>query len=300
MATEAQIAANRLNAQKSTGPKTTEGKAVASLNGLKHAALARKILVSSPAAEESAAEFQALCDEFFGAYTPVGPVEEMLVKQIVKAIWCLERAGLAESAEITLSLQAVAKENGQENPQTNRRADYASGHVRRVLQFASLSPETDITGMLVAQDEGCEYFLDILTQARKICDSDHGITRETFATLFKLFGNPFKSLTDPLTRMMEAASAHFDKPDARALLEKHQLDVIAFFEDKIRHYEEILDRRKSTVTLDALARRQAAVLPSPSTLYKILRYSSAQERQLYRSMDQLQKLQSRRKTNEKT
>jgi hypothetical protein len=100
--------------------------------------------------------------------------------------------------------------------------------------------------------------------------------------------------------MMEAASAHFDKPDARALLEKHQLDVIAFFEDKIRHYEEILDRRKSTVTLDAMARRQAAVLPSPSTLYKILLNSSAQERQLYRSMDQLQKLQSRRKTNEKT
>ncbi len=36
MATEKQIAANRKNAQKSTGPKSVEGKAIASMNGVKH------------------------------------------------------------------------------------------------------------------------------------------------------------------------------------------------------------------------------------------------------------------------
>src|SRR4030065_1377271 len=36
MPSEAQVKANRQNAQKSTGPKTEEGKAVAAMNALKH------------------------------------------------------------------------------------------------------------------------------------------------------------------------------------------------------------------------------------------------------------------------
>ena len=44
MATQAQINANRKNAQKSTGPKTPEGRDAVRLNGLKHG-LASEILV---------------------------------------------------------------------------------------------------------------------------------------------------------------------------------------------------------------------------------------------------------------
>ena len=42
MATEAQVAANRLNAQKSSGPRTAEGKAVVAQNAVKHGLLARE------------------------------------------------------------------------------------------------------------------------------------------------------------------------------------------------------------------------------------------------------------------
>ena len=41
MTTEAQIAANRVNATKSTGPLTLAGKAVVGLNGMKHGLLSR-------------------------------------------------------------------------------------------------------------------------------------------------------------------------------------------------------------------------------------------------------------------
>ena len=40
MATEKQIAANRLNALKSTGPRTPQGKLVSSLNNTRHGMLA--------------------------------------------------------------------------------------------------------------------------------------------------------------------------------------------------------------------------------------------------------------------
>jgi hypothetical protein len=45
MATEAQIEANRANAQKSTGPRTPEGKEKAAQNALKHGLLAREAVV---------------------------------------------------------------------------------------------------------------------------------------------------------------------------------------------------------------------------------------------------------------
>jgi hypothetical protein len=43
MTTQAQIKANRLNAQKSTGPKTAEGKAIVAQNAAKHSPFAQKI-----------------------------------------------------------------------------------------------------------------------------------------------------------------------------------------------------------------------------------------------------------------
>ncbi len=46
MATEAQILANRRNAQKSTGTRTREGKAAVSQNAVKHGLLARQAVIS--------------------------------------------------------------------------------------------------------------------------------------------------------------------------------------------------------------------------------------------------------------
>jgi hypothetical protein len=46
MSTEAQIKANRENAQKSTGPKTAEGKTVVSQNVVKHGLLSCQAAIS--------------------------------------------------------------------------------------------------------------------------------------------------------------------------------------------------------------------------------------------------------------
>ena len=45
MASAAQTIANRLNAQKSTGPRTPEGKAVVSQNAVKHGLLAEQVVL---------------------------------------------------------------------------------------------------------------------------------------------------------------------------------------------------------------------------------------------------------------
>jgi hypothetical protein len=59
MATDRQIAANRLNAQKSTGPKTPEGRATVRLNSLTHG-LTAKTLVLPGESEEDFEELERL------------------------------------------------------------------------------------------------------------------------------------------------------------------------------------------------------------------------------------------------
>jgi len=83
MATDRQIAANRENAQKSTGPKTPEGRAAVRLNGVKHGLSAQTLVLMG----ENAADLEALADSLEAQYQPATPTEEILVRQLVMATW---------------------------------------------------------------------------------------------------------------------------------------------------------------------------------------------------------------------
>src|ERR1700729_21519 len=91
-----QLAANRNNALKSTGPKTPEGRAVSKLNALKHGIRSKELLVRGLNINEDRRELDALYERFWEQYHPVGPAEEALVDQIVTAHWRLRRALKAE------------------------------------------------------------------------------------------------------------------------------------------------------------------------------------------------------------
>ena len=88
MSTEEQINANRQNAQKSTGPKTDEGKAVVSKNAIKHGLFAAEAVITG----EDPAVYEAYHDQFLAEWKPVGMVESMLAERIVSLSWRLQRA----------------------------------------------------------------------------------------------------------------------------------------------------------------------------------------------------------------
>ena len=87
MSTEAQILANRRNAQKSTGPHTREGKSAVSQNAVKHGLLTRRDVISS----ESQADFDLYREQMFDELDPVSPMESMLAERIVTLSWRLKR-----------------------------------------------------------------------------------------------------------------------------------------------------------------------------------------------------------------
>jgi hypothetical protein len=88
VATEAQVEANRINAQKSTGPRTPEGKAVVAQNAITHGLRARAGVI--PGEQEH--EFQAHREGLLKQLRPGAPLEEDLADRIVDLSWRLKRA----------------------------------------------------------------------------------------------------------------------------------------------------------------------------------------------------------------
>jgi len=96
MANEAQILANRHNAQKSTGPRTPEGKAVVSQNAAKHGLTAAHAVISS----ESQTDFELYRDRILIELAPDTPMQSMLAERIVSLSWRLKRAGRIQAQTI--------------------------------------------------------------------------------------------------------------------------------------------------------------------------------------------------------
>lgn len=90
----AQLAANRANAQLSSGPNTPEGKAKSCLNAVKTALTGRTVLLPSDDAAAYEHHLRAYADEF----RPVGLRESDLVQSIADTAWRLRRIPALESA----------------------------------------------------------------------------------------------------------------------------------------------------------------------------------------------------------
>ena len=98
--TEKQLAANRRNARKSTGPRTPEGKARSRWNALKHGVLARAVIPMPLEDYESRADFDALLSALCDEVQPASPLEEIFVERIAVSYWRLGRVLRAEAGAI--------------------------------------------------------------------------------------------------------------------------------------------------------------------------------------------------------
>src|SRR5260370_5140337 len=94
MATLKQFEANRRNAQKSTGPKTPEGKAAISMNALRHGLRARTVVLPG----ENCEEFNHLCDDLQVEWNPQSRTEHFYLEQMAVSQWKLTRMEVGEAA----------------------------------------------------------------------------------------------------------------------------------------------------------------------------------------------------------
>ena len=108
MATQSQIDANRINAQKSTGPRTPEGKAKSRRNGLLHGLTAKTCMLDG----EDPAALTDLVDRIGEKYDPQDTEEDFLVERMAKARCRYNRIMPLEAAifNIRLTVDQAPKE----------------------------------------------------------------------------------------------------------------------------------------------------------------------------------------------
>jgi hypothetical protein len=94
MATEAQTSANRSNAQKSTGPRTPQGRAVVAQNAVKHGLLTQEVVIKG----EDPGAFALYREGMLEELAPAGPMESMVAERIAGLAWRLRRAERLQGA----------------------------------------------------------------------------------------------------------------------------------------------------------------------------------------------------------
>src|SRR5579875_710988 len=99
-------AANRANAQSSTGPKTEQGKAISSQNALKTALTGRTVLLPT----DDRARYQQHLTHYFHFWKPVGEHECALVQLIADTWWRLLRIPCLEAALFAKGHHELASE----------------------------------------------------------------------------------------------------------------------------------------------------------------------------------------------
>jgi hypothetical protein len=93
MPTLKQIEANRRNAQKSTGPRTPEGKAASKMNALKSGIDAQALFIRF----EKPADLEALVADYYQRFQPATPEERCFVDTLIRDEWQLRRLSAIEA-----------------------------------------------------------------------------------------------------------------------------------------------------------------------------------------------------------
>ncbi|HEY1789370.1 MAG TPA: hypothetical protein VGJ73_14515 [Verrucomicrobiae bacterium] len=270
MTTPAQIEANRRNAQHSTGPKTPEGKAASSQNAVKYGMLARQLIVQGEYIQESPEEFQSLWTEHHDQLAPVGPLEEMLVDQIVALNWRMRRVHAAESGAITLHMDTGCRHRARVQAQVGETEEWP--HLDSYI-------EKDLLELREKIEQGDEFTKMAIA---KIADDTDGY---------------YPALLRKLNALHAHISQNLGNLDPVTLHQNNRQKILATLDEEIKKLsEQQIARRKHEVYKEQ-AYRNADSLPGMEVVQKILRVETVLERQLFRAIQQLEHLQTRRLAN---
>jgi len=273
-----QIAANRENAKKSTGPKSAAGKALVAMNSVAHG-----IYSVSPVIEdmESARDWKRYRAAMLTSLAPVGMLETTLAERIILTGWRQRRVARYETEQIRLT-QEGAKEhvgkwefNFDKNEADKAVEEILSGAEWRRRTWGSLERFAEANDGDIFSERDSEdllgQFHDHLGLETSLGDYWQqlpeqeawtvGLIRQLVRSLADQHG---KNFDDLLAAIRQKATVEFVQYGRAANKVKHELDVY----------------------------RRENLLPDDETLERIQRYEAHLSRMFHRDLHELQRLQA--------
>jgi hypothetical protein len=305
---ERRIQANRSNALRSTGPKTARGKRTVARNAIKHGLLAREVVITAGDGKENLEEFHTLVTRLWEYYEPVDVIEESLIETIAICWWRKARVIRAENGETRKRLDTLRVDRALRD---SDKANLVLAVAKLELGFFGRENRADKIPLmeqwaamqrgqttLRAHHSGLAYLHALLEKAKAEMASDGYISEDTRGTILCEFGfwDCLFALQciyagRPAAEAEDRPSGAMDEKEA----EKKRVAVVASIDhqlEKIRTFKDYaLDREKLTGDAEALS----FSLPPTEATDKLLRYEAHLDRQLYRAMDQLERLQRQRR-----
>src|ERR1019366_3152697 len=199
MSNDQQIEANRLNAQRSTGPRTPAGKARVSSNALKHGLTGREVVLPN----ENPDDFEFFRADLLSSLDPQGELEGALAEKIVADFWRLRRVPIFEA---TLYRRGCAELLVKQADESVRWYESIESHrIRALLISKDLSPD---------ERKDLEDAEEKLFLARtQLDDLSFKVTR-----VLEMFAEPFKNLERheaALSRSMQRTLHELERLQAR-------------------------------------------------------------------------------------
>jgi hypothetical protein len=259
------VAANRQNALKSTGPKTPRGKGYSRGNALKHGLFAMDPFIPTLTEWEDPKKYQELLEGLAQFYQPVGVAEELEVQRIAACWWKHSRAWRYENAEIAFDLVKV-----------ERHAELASQEV-----ISSEQPR-----------------LDLLRNAAMEIEATGKISDELKGKMFADAGfRKLWELAEVDVNELVAERVGVSPSTVKKALEANPDCSTNVLLATTRRATHLLLREIGWIAAaggSKIARDQVAI-PRAEVLDRVLRAEAATERHRNQAIDQLERLQRRRR-----
>jgi hypothetical protein len=250
---EQRNAANRANAQKSTGPRSDQGKAVACFNASRHGLFSARLLLD----DEEPAEFQKLLADLDATLHPVGTVEQALVERVAVTVWRQRRLVAAETAALQLTRQ----------PRKLARGVFDE----LGLDYSAKLKEEDLTPFDAVQAEWCQRAVDEIEALEEIN--------------FEIDLNRLPKAA-PLVFAQLKSDAEEENEDIDAHLKNHEnglADYLAGLGSWCRDELQVAEKRPHILALADQLRARHLVLPS-ETLELLTRYQTTLDNQFYKAL----------------